>query len=139
MYSGSWCAPATSTRRSTSTGGMAAPEPSKRVTPVSRVFAPDLQLVTLDHLRARRSPAAHRDYAGVEPLPREQPRQIPRDRRLADPLTCPDERKRSYPHPLPVTDHGLIREIHDHVDGVLTEGFLDRRCRVLAGYEGHTV
>ncbi len=39
MYSGSWWAPATSTRRSTATGGIAAPEPSKTVTRVSRPLA----------------------------------------------------------------------------------------------------
>jgi hypothetical protein len=135
---------------------------------IEQVLAPHLQLVTLDHLRARGAAAPHRDDAGVEPLPRQQPRQIPRYRRLADPLAGPDdrerrlgghlaelrrpqlevapqvarsggERQRSYPHPLPVADDGLVGEVHDYVDGVLGEGILDRGCRVLAGYEGHTV
>src|SRR5215218_9007962 len=39
MYSGAWLAPATSTRLSTLTGGIAAPEPSKTVTRVSRLLA----------------------------------------------------------------------------------------------------
>src|SRR5215208_1353331 len=133
MYSGSWLAPATSTRLSTRTGGIAAPEPSKTV--------------------ARGSSAAHGDYAGFEAFTGEQARQVARDRRLPNPLARPDhgqrrlgrdgtkirglqfevatevarpgvEGERGYLHPLSVADYGLVGEVDDNVDLVVGERLL---------------
>jgi hypothetical protein len=44
-----------------------------------------------------------------------------------------------YAHPLPVADHGLVREVHDDVHLVLGEGQGDRRDRVVAVDERQAV
>ena len=68
MYSGSWWAPATSTRRSTWTGGIAAPDPSKTVTRVSRLLAMPAPSTTFETKGSPARPPPHLRHPTVVTL-----------------------------------------------------------------------
>src|SRR4028118_2033971 len=94
-YSGSWCAPATRTRASTATGGIAPPQPSKRVPRRSSPSA-----ISAPH----RTPAAHDPGAAKggpargEPVGDRGAREHVRDERLArEPAAAPPAPDGSHP------------------------------------------